>query len=613
MSPQSPLKVGAYEQPLNMPQEFGRTKSMEQGLAVDPVRVNLGNWVGLKTSSQDSALTVGLSRDSLQTQSTTAVSSLLRWQRTANGGSVAAISVRSGGAEALRLGVVIAQLPGNAMLRLYTDHLPNAAYEVSGQRVMQILQANLDAGDHSEAGRTWWTPTSSGEEVTLEIALPLGIDTNTVQIALPRLLHVYENLSLPIEGVDDIKSAPVGNPLSCHLDSTCYNQFDMQRRGVARMVYVTPPDASGVQYYNLCTGSLLNDAKSSGTPYFLTAAHCLSTQSAASSLETDWFYTASSCNSNRLSASTVNLRSGAKLLYSSATPDVTLLQLNDAPPAGAVFLGWDSNVVPVNANVVGIHHPDGGLQKISWGITPARLDCEPAQGSFRCVSNAAGAYYGVEWEQGLTEGGSSGSPLLYNGAVTGVLSGGSGGSCSRTTSAISVYPSLNSVFPALKKWLSDTSVTPPPSGSARVPVYRFYNTKTATHFFTANAQERDFVIANYPVYQYENIGFYTALQSAVAPNPVYRFYNERTGAHFFTINEDERNYVQANYPSFLVEGVSWYARKAQGESSVPMYRFYNTTTGAHFYTVLESERDFVIRTYPQFKFEGIGYYVWSRP
>ncbi|MEG0922480.1 MAG: trypsin-like peptidase domain-containing protein [Comamonas sp.] len=614
-STHSPPKVGAYEQPADTPREFVRTKSMELGLAIEPVRVDLGEWAGLKSSPQGPALIVGQSRESAQTQSTEAVSSLLRWQSSANGGTVAAISVRSGGAEAMRLGVVVEQLPGSAIFRLYTDHQPNAVYEIAGQRVMQILQANLDAGDVGEAGRTWWTPTSSGEQITLEIALPPGIASDTVQIALPRLLHVYENLSLPIQGLDDslvdARALPAGNPLSCHLDSTCYKQYESQSRGVARMAYVMPPDAKGVQYYGFCTGSLLNDAKSSGTPYFLTAAHCISSQAVASTLETDWFFTASSCSSNKLSASTVNLKNGAQLLYSSASPDVTLLKLNDAPPAGAVYLGWDSNAVPISANVVGIHNPDGGLQKISMGEVPARLDCGPATGNFRCAPNSSGSYYGVQWVQGLTQPGSSGSPLFYQGLVTGVLSGGSSAGC--YANSISVYPSLNSVFPALKKWLYDTSVTPAPPGSLRMPVYRFYNTQSGTHFFTASAAERDGVIASYRFLQYEGIGFYASVQSPSAPNGVFRFFNTNSGSHFYTINQGERDSIVANYPALKPEGTVWYARQSAGDASTPMYRFFNKVTGAHFYTVTAAERDNVIAAMPNMSYEGIAYYVWGSP
>jgi len=612
--PAQGFKVGAFEQPLGTPKEFVLTKSMEAGLAVEPVRIDLGEWSGLKSASLGPVLLVGQSREISQTRTAEALTSMLQWRRSARGGTVAALSVRSGGAEGLRLGVVVDQLPGNAMLRLYTDHQPNAVFEIAGQRVLQILQANLDAGDSSEAGRTWWTPSSSGDQVTLEIELPAGTPREALQIALPRVMHIYENLSLPI-GDDvaepaDEKAMPLGNPLTCHLDATCYNQYDVQRRGVARMAYITERGADGSYAYGLCTGALLNDYQSSGTPYFLTAAHCISTQTLASALETDWFYTSSSCGSNSLSPNSVNLRNGSQLLYSSANPDVTLLKLNDVPPAGAYFLGWDSTAVPLNSSVVGIHHPDGGLQKISMGVVPARASCAPVNGSFNCsIGGNVGNYYYVQWSQGLTQPGSSGSPLFYQGLVTGVLSGGSTASCP-ASNATSIYPSLNSVFPVLRKWLVDANAKPSPN-SARVPIYRFYNTQTGTHFFTADAAERDYVIATYPVFQYENIVFYASKQSAAAPDAVYRFYNTNSNSHFYTISEDERKYVIANYPVFKEEGISWYARKTQGEGSIPMYRFYNMNTGSHFYTINASERDFVIANYPHFKYEGTSYYVWG--
>lgn len=612
--PADGFRVNAYQQPLNTPQEFVLTKGMQAGLAVEPVHIDLGEWSGLKSVSQGPMLLVGQSREISQTQSTQALSSMLQWRASANGGSVAAISVRSGGAEGMRLGVVVDQLPGNALLRLYTDHQPNAVFEIAGQRVMQILQANLDAGDRSEAGRTWWTPSNSGDQVTLEIELPAGTLREALKIALPRVMHIYENLSLPIGdeagAAIDEKTMPLGNPLTCHLDATCYSQYDMQRRGVARMAYITERGADGSYSYGLCTGALLNDYQSSRTPYFLTAAHCISSQTLASALETDWFYSSSSCGSNSLSPNSVNLRNGAQLLYSSANPDVTLLKLNDVPPAGAYFLGWDSNPVPLSSSVVGIHHPDGGLQKISMGVTPLRANCTPRGGNFNCsIGGSTGNYYYVQWSQGLTQPGSSGSPLFYQGLVTGVLSGGSTASCP-ASDATSIYPSLSSVFPELRKWLVDANAKPN-SDPARVPVYRFLNTQTGSHFFTADASERNHLIANSPVFQYENIAFYASKQSVTAPDAVYRFYNTSANSHFYTINEDERRSVIANYPAFREEGISWYARKTEGEGSIAMYRFYNMNTGSHFYTINVSERDFVIANYTHLRFEGTSYYVWS--
>ena len=609
------FRVGPAEYPTNVPQEFVRTKSMEASVSAEPVRIDLGDWMGQRSASLDGPLIVGASREIAQTKSTQSLASTLQWRDSASGGLVAAISVRSGGAEGLRLGLVVDQLPGSAMLRLYTDFQPQAIYEIAGQRVLQILQANLDAGDTSEAGKTWWAPSSSGEQITLEIELPPGLSPDALRIAMPRVMHIYENLSLPVveeaENTLDAKAMPLGNPLSCHLDVKCYSQVENQRKGVARMAFVTQQNADGSYYYGLCTGSLLNDMQSSKTPYFLTAAHCMSTQTLASALETDWFYTSTSCGSNSLSSSSVNLRNGAQLLYSSANPDVTFLKLNDTPPAGAILLGWDSSVVADGANVVGVHHPDGGLQKVSFGSVLGRVSCAPqADGTFNCKNtDTGGNYYYVSWSQGLTQGGSSGSPLFSNGLVTGVLSGGTGATCP-ASSAASIYPSLNSVFPALRKWLVDGG-SGTVNTSSRKPVYRFYNNKTATHFFTALADERDYVIANYPVYQYEGVGFYASAKSSAAPNAVYRFYNLNTGAHFYTIDPSERDYVTAHYPMFKPEGEVWYARQAAGEGSIPMYRFYNTVTGAHFYTILSAERDFVIANYPQFKFEGVAYNVWN--
>lgn len=301
------------------------------------------------------------------------------------------------------------------------------------------------------------------------------------------------------------------------------------------------------------------------------------------------------------------------MLYSSINPDVTLLKLNDTPPAGVMFLGWNSGIVPDGTEVIGVHHPSGGLQKISMGVMSTRGECLVNGKAVDCyLAPNTGKYYLVEWSQGLTQQGSSGSPLFNNGAVTGVLTAASEASCRADGSgAYSFYPSLNSVMPALRKWLVDAggATTTPVSG--RMPIYRFYNTQNGTHFFTASAQERDAVIQGNPNYQYENIGFYASTQTATAPNAVYRFYNNNSGSHFYTINADERAFVVANYPQFSVEGVAWYARQVQGDGSVPMYRFYNTLTGAHFYTTNPSERDFVVATYPQFLFEGIAYYVWG--
>ena len=218
-----------------------------------------------------------------------------------------------------------------------------------------------------------------------------------------------------------------------------------------------------------------------------------------------------------------------------------------------------------------------------------------------------GSYYYVDWSLGLTEQGSSGSPLFFNGRVSGTLSGGPT-TLSCGSKNYGVYASFSSVFDALKQWIyQDSSI----AAVVRTPVYRFYNMQNGTHFFTANTAERDAIVANLPNYRYENVAFYAAAQAQNGLSGVYRFFNTGSSSHFYTINESERDYVRANLPGFNYEGTVWWASKTYGNGMVAVYRFYNTATGAHFYTTSPMERDAVIGNLKQFNFEGTAYYVWN--
>ncbi|MCK2055322.1 Ig-like domain-containing protein [Methylobacterium sp. 37f] len=97
-------------------------------------------------------------------------------------------------------------------------------------------------------------------------------------------------------------------------------------------------------------------------------------------------------------------------------------------------------------------------------------------------------------------------------------------------------------------------------GASTEEVYRFFNTKTGGHFFTTSEGERDEVIATNRDYKLEGIGFYdfTADQGA-ATEEVYRFFNTKTGGHFFTASEAERDQVIATNQAYKFEGIAFYA------------------------------------------------------
>ncbi len=142
-------------------------------------------------------------------------------------------------------------------------------------------------------------------------------------------------------------------------------------------------------------------------------------------------------------------------------------------------------------------------------------------------------------------------------------------------------------------------------------IYRFFNTQTGAHFFTSSEAERDNVQNTLPQFSYEgNVFDSNAVEGATGSVPVYRFFNTNTGVHFYTASEEEKSQVES-LPGFNFEGTSYvaYESSTSATETMPLYRFYNTSTGTHFYTVNEAEKDSIIANLPQYNFEGVAYYV----
>ena len=277
-------------------------------------------------------------------------------------GPTAAVSFSSPGAAGIRLGLRVDALPEAARVRGYADG-GDTLFELSGREILDAIERNRSAGDLGVHGRTFWTPVVDSEQVTLQIALPPGAAPDSVKVSVPLLSHVAVKTQA-------LESLLVSTSGSCEIDVSCSPEVDSQSRATARMIFV---DAG---YSFACTGTLLNDTQSSGTPYFLSANHCISSQTTASSLTTYWFYRSSSCNSQTLSPEVQQLHGGASLLYASTDTDTFFMRLNNAPPPAAVFAGWSSAPPQLGQGLVGIHHPHGDLQKISRGVLDGFISCD---------------------------------------------------------------------------------------------------------------------------------------------------------------------------------------------------------------------------------------------
>ncbi len=97
------------------------------------------------------------------------------------------------------------------------------------------------------------------------------------------------------------------------------------------------------------------------------------------------------------------------------------------------------------------------------------------------------------------------------------------------------------------------------SGPGTVEVYRFFNRETGTHFFTADANERDQVLTTLRSFDYEGVAYrgYASSEGGVHEE-LYRFYDTRTNTHFYTISETERDTIAATLPNYRYEGVAYY-------------------------------------------------------
>ncbi|WP_200154654.1 trypsin-like peptidase domain-containing protein [Chromatium okenii] len=358
------------------------------------------------------------------------------------GGQLLGLTIEAPNAVAVRLGLLITQLPDNAQLAFFTAHGSDpVAAPIHGAEINQLIATNRAAGDHSSAGQTYWSPMITGESATILIYLPSDNDNTDLQLEIPSLSHFFQ---------DPLSARTAG---FCQLDVKCYANWNDASSGVAKMVYTD----GGYSYR--CTGSLINDSDTAtSVPYFLTANHCISTQTAASTLETHWFYQSAFCNSSLRDSRYTKLTGGAKLLYASANTDTSFLHLNKQPPSGVVYLGWTTATPLLNDVVTGIHHPDGDLKKISFGQLDAYQNCyadDDDDDTFYChpASSSSGNYIDVDWSQGVTENGSSGS-ALFNDAqqIIGTLWGGND-SC-YDEDGVSTYGRFEIAYNTkLKQWL----------------------------------------------------------------------------------------------------------------------------------------------------------------
>ena len=236
------------------------------------------------------------------------------------------------------------------------------------------------------------------------------------------------DLMIIYKGLDFIyNSRAAGTSKECQVNINCSPEGDNwqnHKRSVARMIM-----RMGNSAY-LCTGSLVNNANYDGTLYFLSAYHCAGDATASDKNRWQFYfdYEQPGCENtiepNYILITGCTQKAKGELVGGS---DFQLLLLTTSfiPEWKPYFNGWDRNEEGSFSGVC-IHHPDGDAKKISTYNTRI-VTVTPTVDGGRMAEGSAWQTYWASTKNGfgITEGGSSGSPLYNsNGLLIGTLTGG---------------------------------------------------------------------------------------------------------------------------------------------------------------------------------------------
>jgi lysyl endopeptidase len=397
----------------------------QRGAALPPLSAAVVEALKAQPETQTKGrLQIGVGRSLAPISVNARTAPAAQWTIMTNGWRAWSIAVGSTGALGLRVHLESVTLPAGACLLVFDPAEPT--------RAATAITARTLAGK-----RDVWTETVFSDQAVVQCQVPPDTKSREVSFNVTEVSHLY---TLPNSGIQR------GIAETCENDVSCYPAYAQSASGVALMSYV-----DGGNTYT-CTGCLLASTDTNSVAnYFLTAHHCIGDQGLASTIELFWLYQTTNCNGTPPALTSVPSTSGgAALLATSVNNDFTFLRLNQAAPAGATALGWSTTAPGTNETLAIIHHPAGDYKRISFG--------------FYFGSDAD--FWAVEWTNGVTEGGSSGGPLLNgNQQVIGQLNGGfegPGSDCSRPSDP-DQFGRFDLTYPAIQKWID-------PSGGTTNPV-----------------------------------------------------------------------------------------------------------------------------------------------
>lgn len=310
------------------------------------------------------------------------------WTNLPNGDRLWQLDVKASGSYSINLGFSGFHLAEGAKLFVYSK---------DGSQILGEYTSKNNTPDNF-----FGTELIKGDEVVLEYYEPAAVRGQSSFI-LFRITQGYRDIA------GELKSATgFGAAGSCIHNINCpqYYDYATQKRAVVCVV-------AGNAF---CSGTLINDALSDGTPYLLTANHC-------GTADGQWVFRfnweAPGCEDPSTSPP-FQIITGAVPVAQSGVSDFNLIRLDSTPPCSyhAFYAGWNRGLTPATS-VTDISHPLADIKKCS------RADNAVTDTFYDAGNGPAQVWQIGMWTDGATEAGSSGSALFdQNKRIVGQLYGG---------------------------------------------------------------------------------------------------------------------------------------------------------------------------------------------
>jgi len=257
------------------------------------------------------------------------------------------------------------------------------------------------------------SPLIDGERIIIELNVPHNVNLNDIQLNVSKIIHDYVGLS---------------NIMNSQADRACGANI-MCEEADPYLDQINAAAWLDMGSY-ICSGAMVNNMNQDLTPYFLTADHCTDGNN-PQGYRFYFNYFLNGCMTGQIiqgayayssiMRATCDCITGSGNNINIPGPDFTLLEITDEISSNweVFYAGWNATNPTQMPISVGVHHPGGDPKKINY-------DSGYATSSYWDAPEYHTHWF-FNWDEGGTEGGSSGSPMYDNaGRIAGVLTGGAG-------------------------------------------------------------------------------------------------------------------------------------------------------------------------------------------